>query len=191
MGHEDPVCHPRHRPGACLPGPGRWRARPDPYPFRQGPARQFRPIFGGCPQGGPGWRRSGRCGRSGQGPGGPGDAHGEPAGRVVLPCDQGGRHPAADRLSAVQMQLERRRVGWFLEKTSGSQRTQGHFYDDGPTRLTYVGAGHVAGEAPRRYGQDAKENQVAFAERRDPNRIVLMFPEPQYESKLDILVLER
>lgn len=82
-------------------------------------------------------------------------------------------------------------VGWFLEKTSGSQRTQGHFYDGGPTRLTYVGAGHVAGEAPRRYGQDAKENQVAFAERRAPNRIVLMFPEPQYESKLDILVLER
>jgi hypothetical protein len=60
-----------------------------------------------------------------------------------------------------------------------------------PTRLTYVGAGHVAGEAPRRYGQDTTENQVAFAERRAPNRIVLMFPEPQYESKLDILVLER
>lgn len=82
-------------------------------------------------------------------------------------------------------------TGWFLEKTSGSQRTQGHFYDDSPTRLTYVGAGHVAGEAPRKYGQDAAENQVAFAERRAANRIVLMFPEPQYESKLDILVLER
>ena len=82
-------------------------------------------------------------------------------------------------------------VGWFLEKTSGSQRTQGHFYDSGPTRLTYVGAGHVAGEAPRAYGQEARENQVAFAERRSANRIILMFPEPQYESKLDILVLER
>jgi hypothetical protein len=82
-------------------------------------------------------------------------------------------------------------TGWFLEKTSGSQRTQGHFYDDGPTRLTYVGAGHVAGEAPRTYGQVATENQVAFAERRAANRITLMFPEPHYESKLDILVLER
>ncbi len=82
-------------------------------------------------------------------------------------------------------------TGWFLEKTSGSQRTQGHFYDDGPTRLTYVGAGHVAGEAPRKYGQDAAENQVAFAERRAANRIILLFPEPHYESKLDILVLER
>lgn len=82
-------------------------------------------------------------------------------------------------------------TGWTLAKTDGSQRTTGHFYDSAPDRLTYVGAGHVAGDAPRRYGEDPQENQVAVAERRGPNRIILMFPEPRYESHLDILVLER
>lgn len=82
-------------------------------------------------------------------------------------------------------------IGWHLAKTSGSQRTQGHFYDTSPTRLTYVGAGHVAGESPRRYGADPKENQVAVAERRAPGRIILMFPAPLYESRFDLLVLER
>ena len=82
-------------------------------------------------------------------------------------------------------------AGWFLKKLSGSQRTQGRFYTEGPARLIYVGAGHVAGEPPRRYGDDPKEDQVARAERRGKERMLLMFPEPQYESKLDILVLER
>ena len=58
-------------------------------------------------------------------------------------------------------------------------------------RLVYVGAGHVAGEPPRRYGDDAQQNQVAITERLAENRIILLFPEPQYESKIDILVLER
>jgi hypothetical protein len=54
-----------------------------------------------------------------------------------------------------------------------------------------VGAGHVAGEAPRRYGDDPLHNQVAVVERLGENRILLFFPAPQFESKLDILVLER
>ena len=82
-------------------------------------------------------------------------------------------------------------AGWMLEKLTGSQRTKGMFYTLSATRLAYLGAGYVNGEAPRRYGQDAKENQVAIAERRAKNRIILLFPAPQYESKLDVLVLER
>lgn len=82
-------------------------------------------------------------------------------------------------------------AGWMLEKLTGSQRTQGRFYTLSATRLAYLGAGHVAGDKPRSYGDDPKENQVAIAERRAKNRIVLMFPAPQYESKLDVLVLER
>jgi hypothetical protein len=82
-------------------------------------------------------------------------------------------------------------AGWMLEKLTGSQRTKGRFYTLSATRLAYLGAGFVADEKPRNYGDDAKENQIAIAERRSENRIILLFPAPQYESKLDILVLER
>lgn len=82
-------------------------------------------------------------------------------------------------------------AGWRLRKLTGSQRTEGRFYTESDTRLIYVGAGHVNGERPRRYGDDPKENQVAVVERRGRNRILLFFPAPYYESKLDLLVLER
>ncbi|MFN4141055.1 DUF4893 domain-containing protein [Aestuariivirga sp.] len=82
-------------------------------------------------------------------------------------------------------------AGWLLEKLTGSQRTRGSFFTLSDTRLAYLGAGYVAGEAPRRYGDDTQENQVAIAERRAENRIILLFPAPHYESKLDVLVLER
>lgn len=82
-------------------------------------------------------------------------------------------------------------AGWMLEKLTGSQRTKGMFYTLSANRLAYAGAGYVADEKPRSYGADAQSNQVAIAERRAENRIILMFPAPQYESKLDILVLER
>jgi len=82
-------------------------------------------------------------------------------------------------------------AGWQLEKLTGSQRTKGMFYTLSATRLAYLGAGYVNGEKPRVYGQDAKENQVAIVERRAKNRLVFLFPAPQYESKLDILVMER
>jgi len=82
-------------------------------------------------------------------------------------------------------------AGWQLEKLTGSQRTRGMFYTLSATRLAYLGAGYVNGEKPRSYGQDPKENQVAIVERRGRNKLVFLFPAPQYESKLDILVMER
>ncbi|MCA3561642.1 MAG: DUF4893 domain-containing protein [Aestuariivirga sp.] len=82
-------------------------------------------------------------------------------------------------------------TGWQFEKLTGSQRTKGMFYTLSSNRLAYLGAGYVTGEKPRVYGQDAKENQVAVVERRGKNKLVFLFPSPQYESKLDVLVLER
>ncbi len=82
-------------------------------------------------------------------------------------------------------------AGWQLEKLTGSQRTKGMFYTLSATRLAYLGASYVVGESPRRYGQDANENQVAVVERRGSNRLVFLFPAPHYESKLDVLVMER
>ena len=82
-------------------------------------------------------------------------------------------------------------AGWKLEKLTGSQRTTGRFFTMSATRLTYAGAGHVAGESASRYGDSPRDNQVAYAERREADRVLLMFPAPYYESKFDILVLER
>ena len=82
-------------------------------------------------------------------------------------------------------------ASYVLTKLTGSQLTGGRFYTMGDTRLIYLGAGWVSGEKPRKYGDDPKENQVAYVERRGKNRLVFMFPEPQYESKLDVMVLER
>jgi Domain of unknown function (DUF4893) len=82
-------------------------------------------------------------------------------------------------------------AGWMLEKLDGSQRTKGRFYTASDTRLTYAGAGYVSGDKPRIYSQAEKENQVAVVERLGEKKLVLQFPEPAYESKFDILLLER
>jgi hypothetical protein len=81
--------------------------------------------------------------------------------------------------------------GWKLEKLTGSQRTSGAFYTDSDTRLTYLGALHYGDEAPKKYGSDPDRDQVAYALRPDEKRVLLEFPSPKYESKLDILELRR
>lgn len=81
--------------------------------------------------------------------------------------------------------------GWYLEKVSGSQRVTGRFYTESETRLVFVGAGHVNNDPPRKYGDDPEENQVAVVTRLGPDKVVLEFPAPQYESKLDVLLLQR
>jgi Domain of unknown function (DUF4893) len=81
--------------------------------------------------------------------------------------------------------------GWYLEKISGSQRLTGRFFTESDTRLIFVGAGHVNDDPPRKYGDDPKEDQVAVVTRRGKNKVLLEFPAPQYESKLDVLQLQR
>ena len=81
--------------------------------------------------------------------------------------------------------------GWKLEKTSGSQRTTGRFYDDGEKRLIYLGSFHVAGEAAKPYGSGPESDQVGYAFRTGPAEWRIEFPAPRYESKLDILELRR
>ena len=81
-------------------------------------------------------------------------------------------------------------AGWFLEKTSGSQRTKGRFFDDNDLRLVYLGTQFVAGEQPKRYGTDAKADQVGYAFR-TAKGFRIEFPAPVYDSKLDILELRR
>jgi len=81
--------------------------------------------------------------------------------------------------------------GWYLTKTTGSQRTSGRFYDDGDTRLVYLGSLHYGGEKPIPYGKDAERDQVAYVFRAAPDRLRMEFPSPKFESKLDIIELKR
>lgn len=81
--------------------------------------------------------------------------------------------------------------GWQLEKLSGSQKTKGRFFDDGPKRLTYLGAGYVNDNAPPTYGGGPQADQAGYAFRTGENAWRIEFPEPYYESKLDILEFRR
>lgn len=81
--------------------------------------------------------------------------------------------------------------GWLLEKTSGSQRTKGRFYDDGERRLIYLGSFFVAGEAVKPYGSGPESDQVGYAFRTDDKAWRIELPSPYYESKLDIMEFRR
>lgn len=82
-------------------------------------------------------------------------------------------------------------LGWKVEKVSGSQRFTGYLYTNAETELVFVGAGHVNDDPTRKYGEDPKENQVAIVSRLGKQKLVFEFPAPQYESKLDVILMER
>lgn len=82
-------------------------------------------------------------------------------------------------------------LGWKVEKVSGSQRFTGYLYTKSDTELVFVGAGHVNDDPPRIYGDDPKENQVAIVSRLGKQKLVFEFPAPYYESKLDVVLMER
>jgi Domain of unknown function (DUF4893) len=81
--------------------------------------------------------------------------------------------------------------GWFLEKVTGSQRTAGFLYTDSDTRLIFLGAGTVNDDPQRKYNEDAKYNEPAYVTRLAKNKLIFEFPAPEFESKLNVLVLER
>jgi hypothetical protein len=82
-------------------------------------------------------------------------------------------------------------AGWRLDKLTGSQRVSGRFYDDGETRMTFVGALSFGDEPRAAYGQPGARNQAGIAIRPGPDRLRLEFPEPEFESAFDILDMER
>lgn len=81
--------------------------------------------------------------------------------------------------------------GWMLTKLSGSQRTTGRFYDDGDTRLIYLGAFSVNGEPAKAYGTGPASDQAGYGFRTGQQTWQIEFPAPYYESKFDFLELKR
>ena len=81
--------------------------------------------------------------------------------------------------------------GWMLEKTTGSQRTKGRFFTESDTRLTYLGSFYVNDDAAKPYGSGPESDQAGYAFRTGEEEWRIEFPEPYYESKLDILEVRR
>jgi Domain of unknown function (DUF4893) len=81
--------------------------------------------------------------------------------------------------------------GWMLEKTSGSQRTKGRFFDDGEKRLTYLGSFYVNDDPVKPYGSGADSDQFGYVFRTGARTFRIELPAPRYESKLDILEFRR
>lgn len=81
--------------------------------------------------------------------------------------------------------------GWMLEKTGGSQRTKGRFYDDGEKRSIYLGSYYVEGDPIQPYGSGPETDQVGYAFRTGKNAWRIEMPAPRRESRLDILEFRR
>ncbi|MGD9912582.1 MAG: DUF4893 domain-containing protein [Rhizobiaceae bacterium] len=81
--------------------------------------------------------------------------------------------------------------GWVLEKTSGSQRTKGRFYDESDKRLIYLGSFFIEGDKPKPYGSGLETDQVGYAFRTGKAEWRVELPSPYYESKLDIMEFKR
>ena len=82
-------------------------------------------------------------------------------------------------------------AGWLLEKTTGSQRTRGRFYDESDKRLIYLGSFYVAGDPVPAYGAGPATDQVGYAFRTGRQEWRIELPSPYYESKLDMLEFRR
>lgn len=83
-------------------------------------------------------------------------------------------------------------AGLRLDKVSGSQRTNGGFYDGTDAeRLTYLGEGYYDNEKAKRYGSNPERDEVAYLVRVGRDRLRLEFPSPRLESQFDIMELER
>lgn len=81
--------------------------------------------------------------------------------------------------------------GWRLEKISGSQRTQGRFFDDSEKRAIYLGSGSVNDDKAKPYGSGPQTDQVGYAFRTGAKEWRIELPAPYYESKLDIIEFKR
>ena len=83
-------------------------------------------------------------------------------------------------------------AGLSLQKLTGSQRTNGTFYDTNDKKLAYVGALSL-GDTKRvtRYGENQESNDVGYLIPLSAKRMRLELPSPMVESDFDVLELRR
>lgn len=77
-----------------------------------------------------------------------------------------------------------------LVKLTGSQRHVGRLYDDGDSRMVFLGTLELGDETrPQRYGVDRSRDVAGVLERVGERRWRLVQPYPAFESTLDVLEL--
>lgn len=75
-------------------------------------------------------------------------------------------------------------------KASGSQRPVGRLFPDTRRRMTFLGTLQLGDEAGTlRYGHDRERDMAALLQRVGARRWRLVFPEPHFESQLDVIEL--
>lgn len=75
-------------------------------------------------------------------------------------------------------------------KASGSQRPAGLMYPDGTARAVFLGTLALGDESrAMAYGRDATRDMAGLVERIGPRRWRIVFPEPRFESQLDVVEL--
>jgi hypothetical protein len=77
-----------------------------------------------------------------------------------------------------------------LTKLTGSQRPVGELFTDNGRRMVFLGT-LVLGDESRalRYGRDRERNLIGLVERVGPQRWRIAFPQPAFESLLDVVEL--
>ena len=94
--------------------------------------------------------------------------------------------------------ISNRGGGWFLQKTSGSQRMAGYLYP-GDGGLVYLGASTVKGEPTRAYSgngasvgaQATPDDQIGLLTMIGQGHARIEMPFPVQESTMDVLELKR
>lgn len=77
-----------------------------------------------------------------------------------------------------------------LRKIGGSQRPFGRIYPDETGRAVFLGTMLLSDEArPIDYGRDAARDMAGFVQRIGPARWRVAFPQPAFESMLDVIEL--
>lgn len=75
-------------------------------------------------------------------------------------------------------------------KISGSQRPVGRIYKDGEARGVFLGTLSLGEESGvLKYGRDVNRDMVGLVQRIGPRRWRIAFPDPRFESQLDVIEL--
>ena len=75
-------------------------------------------------------------------------------------------------------------------KTSGSQRPIGRIYKDGEARGVFLGTLTLGAESGvLKYGRDVNRDMAGLVQRIGPQRWRIAFPDPRFESQLDVIEL--
>jgi hypothetical protein len=77
-----------------------------------------------------------------------------------------------------------------LVELEGLQKPSGHLYQDGPSRVIFLGTMILGDEVkPIAYGRDADRDIVGIVQRVEPKRWRMIIPQPAWESLADVLEL--